>query len=103
MAFKLPEDWEKDSQTCYVHKTLIRVELMKYKGKEGWCLIPTDLDQPVQEFDPTNEGRDKAFEAFPSLAPPPKKRVVRKKKKKTTKKAAAEEAEEKNDDEDDDS
>ena len=86
-AFKTPADWDKESQTLYIHKTLIRIELMKYRGKEGWCLIPTDLDQPVVEFDPTPEGRDKAFEAFATLAPPPKKKRVS--KKKVTKKAAA--------------
>ena len=95
MAFKLPEDWEKDSQTCYVHKTLIRVESMKYKGKEGWCLIPTDLDQPVQEFDPTNEGVDKAFEAFASRAEPPTNRVISNMKKQIVKMTSAEEADDK--------
>ena len=102
MAFKTPTDWDKDSQTLYIHKNLVRIELMKYRGKEGWCLIPTDLDQPVQEFDPTPEGRDKAFEAFPTLAPPPKKKRVSKKKKKVVKKVEPEE-DEKDDDEDDDS
>jgi len=104
MASGVPKGWEKDSDKLFIHETGIRIARMTYKGKDGWFLVPVDLDAAVLEFEPTPEGRDKAFEAFAkgALVTKPKKT------KATTKKAAAkaapkeEEAEEKDDDEDDD-
>jgi len=105
MASGVPKGWEKDSDKLFIHETGIRIQRMTYKGKDGWFLVPVDLDAAVVEFEPTNEGRDKAFEAFAKGA-----LVVKPKKTKaTTKKAAAakpapkeEEGEEKDDDDDDD-
>jgi len=105
MASGVPKGWEKDSDKLFIHETGIRIARMTYKGKDGWFLVPVDLDAVVLEFEPTPEGRDKAFEAFTKGA-----LVVKPKKTKatTTKKAAAakpapkeEEGEEKDDDDDD--
>ena len=103
MASGVPKGWEKDSDKLFIHETGIRIARMTYKGKEGWFLVPVDLDAAVLEFEPTPEGRDKAFEAFAkgALATKPKKT-----KAATTKKAAAkpapkeEESEEKEEDDD---
>jgi hypothetical protein len=107
MASGVPKGWEKDSDKLFIHETGIRIARMTYKGKDGWFLVPVDLDAAVLEFEPTPEGRDKAFEAFAKGA-----LVVKPKKTKatTTKKAAAKpapkeeeaEGEEKDDDDDDD-
>ena len=104
MASGVPKGWEKDSDKLFIHETGIRIARMTYKGKDGWFLVPVDLDAVVLEFEPTPEGRDKAFEAFAKGA-----LVVKPKKTKaTTNKAAAkpapkeEEGEEKDDDDDDD-
>ena len=103
MASGVPKGWEKDSDKLFIHETGIRIQRMTYKGKDGWFLVPVDLDAAVVEFEPTPEGRDKAFEAFAKGA-----LVVKPKKTKAvTKKAPAkpvkeEETEEKDDDEDDD-
>ena len=104
MASGVPKGWEKDSDKLFIHETGIRIARMTYKGKEGWFLVPVDLDAAVLEFEPTPEGRDKAFEAFAkgALATKPKKT-----KATTTKKAAAkpapkeEETDEKEEDDDD--
>lgn len=66
MSFSAPKGWERDSDKLFIHNTGVRVQLMTYRQKEGWYLVPTDLDQPVIEFEPTPEGRAKAFEAFAS-------------------------------------
>ena len=105
MASGVPKGWEKDSDKLFIHETGIRIARMTYKGKDGWFLVPVDLDAAVLEFEPTPEGRDKAFEAFAKgvLVTKPKKT-----KATTTKKAAAkaapkeEEAEAEKDDDDDD-
>ena len=105
MASGVPKGWEKDSDKLFIHETGIRIARMTYKGKDGWFLVPVDLDAAVIEFEPTKEGCDKAFEAFAKGA-----LVVKPKKTKApSKKAAAakvapkeEEAEEKDDDDDDD-
>jgi hypothetical protein len=106
MASGVPKGWEKDSDKLFIHETGIRIARMTYKGKDGWFLVPVDLDAAVLEFEPTPEGRDKAFEAFAKgvLVTKPKKT------KATTKKAAAKpapkeeeaEGEEKDDDDDED-
>jgi hypothetical protein len=60
----IPKGWEKDSDKLYIHETGVRIQRMTYRGKDGWYLVPLDLDATCIEFEPTNEGRDKAFEAF---------------------------------------
>ena len=105
MATGVPKGWEKDSDKLFIHETGVRISRMTYKGKDGWFLVPVDLDAAVLEFEPTPEGRDKAFEAFAKgvLVTKPKKT------KTVTKKAAAaakappkpEDAEEEKDDDDD--
>ena len=105
MASSAPKGWEKDSDKLFIHETGIRIARMTYKGKDGWYLVPVDLDAVVVEFEPTPEGRDKAFEAFAKGA-----LVIKPKKAKpaSAKKAAAkpppkgEEGEEAKDDDDDD-
>jgi hypothetical protein len=64
MASGVPKGWEKDSDKLFIHETGVRIARQTYKGKDGWYLIPVDLDAAVLEFEPTPEGRDKAFEAF---------------------------------------
>jgi hypothetical protein len=66
MSFTAPKGWEKDSDKLFIHSTGVRIQFMTYRQKEGWYLVPTDLDQPVIEFEPNPEGRAKAFEAFAS-------------------------------------
>ncbi|HLY08736.1 MAG TPA: hypothetical protein VKW04_05435 [Planctomycetota bacterium] len=85
MASGVPKGWEKDSDKLFIHETGVRIARQTYKGKDGWYLIPVDLDAVVVEFEPTPEGRDKAFEAFGkgALVTKPKKT------KAPTKKAAA--------------
>jgi hypothetical protein len=104
MASGVPKGWDKESDKLFIHETGVRIARQTYKGKDGWYLIPVDLDAVVVEFEPTPEGKDKAFEAFAKGA-----LVTKPKKTKTvTKKAAAkpppkaEDAEEKDDDDDDD-
>src|SRR6185295_3618803 len=84
MASGVPKGWEKDSDKLFIHETGIRIARMIYKGKDGWFLVPVDLDAVVLEFEPTPEGRDKVFEAFTKGA-----LVVKPKKTKTTTKKAA--------------
>ena len=100
MTFSTPKGWEKDSDKLYIHSTGVRIQLMTYRQKEGWYLVPTDLDQPVIEFEATPEGRVKAFEAFAAgvLDTKPKRKKAEgtetKKKKKAVVAAAGEEEEE---------
>jgi hypothetical protein len=103
MASGVPKGWDKESDKLFIHETGVRIARQTYKGKDGWYLIPVDLDAIVVEFEPTPEGREKAFEAFAKGA-----LVTKPKKTKTvTKKVAAktppkpEEGEEKEDDDDD--
>ena len=106
MASGVPNGWEKDSDKLFIHETGSRIQRMTYKGKDGWFLVPVDLDAAVIEFEPTNEGRDKAFEAFAkgALVIKPKKTKATSTKKAAAAKAAPkeEEAEEKEEDDDDD-
>jgi mannose/cellobiose epimerase-like protein (N-acyl-D-glucosamine 2-epimerase family) len=64
MSFKPPKGWEPESDTLFIHANGTRIERRLYRDKKGWFLIPTELDQEVVYFDPTPEGRDKAFAAF---------------------------------------
>jgi len=94
MASGVPKGWEKDSDKLFIHETGVRIARQTYKGKDGWYLIPVDLDAAVLEFDPTPEGRDKAFEAFGkgALVTKPKKTKAASTKK-TTKVAKTEDGE----------
>jgi hypothetical protein len=100
MASGVPKGWEKDSDKLFIHETGIRIQRMTYKGKDGWFLVPVDLDAAVVEFEPTPEGRDKAFEAFAkgALVVKPKKTKAASTKKAPAKPVKEEEAEEKDDD-----
>ena len=64
MGWVVPPGWEQDSQTLYVHSSRVRIELRMYRKKEGWVLVPVDLDRAVIEFPPTGEGLEQAFGAF---------------------------------------
>lgn len=113
MASGVPKGWEKDSDKLFIHETGVRIARQTYKGKDGWYLIPVDLDAAVLEFEPTPEGRDKAFEAFTkgALATKPKKTKAAPTKKaaakaapkgEETEEAKSEDAEDGDDDDDDD-
>lgn len=64
MSFKPPAGWQAENDKLFIHSSGVRLQLMAYRGEEGWYLIPVDLDLAVVKFDPTPEGRDKAFAAF---------------------------------------
>ena len=64
MAFTTPKGWDKESETLFIHESGTRVERRTYREKDGWFIIPVDLDQEVVGYDPTPEGRDKAFQDF---------------------------------------
>lgn len=102
MASGVPKGWEKDSDKLFIHETGIRIARMTYKGKDGWFLVPVDLDAAVLEFEPTPEGRDKAFEAFAkgALATKPKKTKATSTKKAAAKPAPKEEESEEKDEDD---
>ena len=112
MASGVPKGWEKDSDKLFIHETGVRIARQTYKGKDGWYLIPVDLDAVVVEFEPTPEGRDKAFEAFAkgALVTKPKKTRATSTKKAAAKappkgedgEEAAKDDKDKDDDEDDD-
>ena len=104
MASGVPKGWDKDSDKLFIHETGIRIARMTYKGKDGWYLVPVDLDAVVVEFEPTPEGRDQAFEAFAkgALVIKPKKTKAPSTKKAPAKPAPKGEDEEKDDDDDDD-
>jgi len=76
MGFQAPSGWDRETDTLFIHDTGARIERRTYRQKEGWFLIPADLDQEVLGFDPTPEGRDQAFAAFAQgkLKPPKKKK-----------------------------
>src|ERR1041384_776569 len=105
MASGVPKGWDKDSDKLFIHETGVRIQRMTYKGKDGWFLVPVDLDAAVVEFEPTPEGRDKAFEAFAkgALVIKPKKTKTTSSRKATAKVAPKEEeTEEKEGDDDED-
>ena len=103
MASGVPKGWDKDSDKLFIHETGVRIARQTYKGKDGWYLIPVDLDAVVVEFEPTPEGRDKAFEAFTkgALVIKPKKTKAVSKKVAAKPPPKGEDAEEEKDDDDD--
>jgi len=80
MSFSPGKDWSKESDDLFIHKSGVRITKTTYHQKQGWFLMPTDLDQAVLEFAATDEGREQAFEAFAKGAV--SKRVVKKVKPK---------------------
>jgi hypothetical protein len=60
----VPAGWERESETLYLHPSGIRIERRIYRKKEGWVLVPVDLDQKVLEFPPDDAGLEQAFAAF---------------------------------------
>lgn len=77
MGFSPPKGWDKESETLFIHDSGTRIEKRTYREKEGWFIIPVDLDAEVLSYDPTPEGRDKAFADFAEG----KIKIVRKVKK----------------------
>lgn len=104
MSPSVPKGWDKESDTLFIHTTGVRIQRMAYKGKDGWYLVPIDLDQPVVEFDPTPEGREKAFESFAkgALDTKPKKAKAAAKGKAAAAPAPEEESEEAEEKDDED-
>jgi hypothetical protein len=64
VGFAAPDGWDQESETLYLHRSGVRIERMIYRKKEGWVLVPVDLDRPVIEFPPSSEGLEHAFAAF---------------------------------------
>jgi len=64
MRFRPPKGWDRESVALFIHDSGVRIERRSYRKREGWFLIPTDLDQEVIGFDPTPKGRNLAFAAF---------------------------------------
>jgi len=64
MEFSIPEGWAQESHTLYLHPSGVRIERRIYRLKEGWFLVPVDLDQAVAEFSPNSDGLALAFDAF---------------------------------------
>jgi hypothetical protein len=64
MDVSIPEGWSQDSHTLYLHPSGVRIERRIYRQKEGWVLVPVDLDQAVAEFTPNTDGLALAFAAF---------------------------------------
>jgi hypothetical protein len=64
MESAAPEGWEQDSPALFLHSSGVRIERRIYRQKDGWFLVPVDLDQAVAEFAPDPEGLALAFSAF---------------------------------------
>ena len=64
MDVSIPDGWSQDSHTLYLHSSGVRIERRVYRQKEGWVLVPVDLDQAVAEFTPNSDGLALAFAAF---------------------------------------
>ena len=102
-----PEGWEPDSPTLYLHASGVRIEKRIYRNKEGWVLVPVDLDRKVLEFSPDAKGLEEAFAAFSGGALQPAKDVVSTKVQDARKAARLDEkpeepAEDEEDDDEDD-
>ncbi len=99
MSVKLPKDWTKEDDELFVYKDGTRIHKTTYNSKQGWFMIPVDLDETVIEYADTDEGRDLAFEEFTQKVDDEKarkkaERAARAKKKKEDAAAAKEAAEE---------
>jgi hypothetical protein len=71
-----PAGWERESETLYLHPSGVRIERRIYRKKEGWVLVPVDLDQKVLEFSPDDSGLGQAFAAFDRGAMTPEASTV---------------------------
>lgn len=71
MSVDAPQGWEQDSPSLFLHPSGVRIERRVYRNKEGWVLVPVDLDQKVMEFPSDSKGLEQAFAAFATgaLAP----------------------------------
>lgn len=106
MSFSAPKGWDKESEKLYIHSSDVRIQLMTYRGQEGWFIVPASLDEAAIPFAATPEGRTLAFEAFAQGKGAAKTKAPRKPKdpsspraKAAAKAAAAEENEEADEDE----
>lgn len=68
-----PAGWVMDSPTLFLHADGARIERRVYRDKEGWALVPADLDRDVQVFPPDDAGRAAAFAVFAETAPKPRR------------------------------
>lgn len=64
MGLAAPKGWLQDSDTCYLHDSGARIERRIYREREGWFLIPADLDRVVQRFASDSDGLEQALAAF---------------------------------------
>jgi len=71
-----PAGWERESETLYLHPSGVRIERRVYRKKEGWVLVPVDLDRKVLEFPPDDAGLERAFAAFDGGAMTPEASTV---------------------------
>ena len=103
MAFKLPKDWTKENGDLFIYKDGTRIHNTTYNSKQGWFMIPSDLDETVLEYEDSTEGRDLAFDEFTQKVDDEKARKkaeraarakLRKEEAEAAKEAAAEAAEE---------
>ena len=99
MAMELPKDWTKEDNELFIYKDGTRIHKTTYNSKQGWFLIPADLDESVVEYEDNDDGRDLAFEQFTKKIDDEKAqkkaaRAARAKKKKEDAAAAKEAAEE---------
>lgn len=106
MGEELPKDWTKEDSELYIYKDGTRITKTTYNSKQGWFLMPADLDETVLEYEDTDEGKNLAFEEFTQKIDDDKAqkkaaRAAKAKKKKedaeAAKEAAAEAAEEESD------
>ncbi|HZE97754.1 MAG TPA: hypothetical protein VE981_12065 [Planctomycetota bacterium] len=110
MESTVPEGWVQDSHTLYLHSSGVRIERRVYRNKEGWVLVPVDLDRAVVEFAPNTEGLEQAFAAFArgalgseSAAPPSRAQQARASAKRDeTPEGANDDKEDEGEDEDED-
>ena len=99
MSVELPKDWTREDDELFVYKDGTRIHKTTYNSKQGWFMIPVDLDETVIEYADTEEGRDLAFDEFTQKVDDEKarkkaERAARAKKKKEDAAAAKEAAEE---------
>lgn len=90
MTSTLSDGWTRESDELFLHASGSRIVRTTYQGKAGWFLMPADLTRPVQQFPPTESGREKAFAAFerllrerPAAAPKPVRKPSTRPRKRT--------------------
>lgn len=60
----VPPYWLQVTPSLYRHSSGVRIERKRYGGREGWVLMPVELNRPVIEFPPNITGLEKAFATF---------------------------------------